>query len=688
MVGVIVNVGNSTQYPIHKIKPIIAKLDEVPVMGPVLMKLCLWAADYYHHPIGEVFAAAMPALLRAGKPTHQSYRTLKLTIDCADIINALPGLSRAPRQASLLNLLSQKQNGMTNQELNEMDYSQSVINGLISRDLIAWYDIEQKTGPFTPDSNIENASPFELNDEQQNAISDIQENPTRATLLFGVTGSGKTEVYLQLIGQLLGQGRQALVLVPEIGLTPQTINRFRSRFNVPIFALHSGLTDSERLIAWQAAASGYAGIVIGTRSAIFTPLLNPGVIIIDEEHDSSFKQQTGFRYNARDLAVLRAQWLKIPVVLGSATPSLESFHNARTSKYQLVELTQRTGNARLANYDILNIRKSDLTEGMSSELIKTIKKHLTAGNQVLVFLNRRGYSPVLLCHECGWIAECNRCDARLTVHYNNLRCHHCLSSKPIPRGCPECRSLALVPLGAGTQRIEQVLNSLFPDTRVIRVDRDSTRAKGSMERVVSEVTAGGPAILVGTQLLAKGHHFPSVTLVAIPDMDSGFYSADFKAIEKMGQLLLQVGGRAGREEKPGVVCLQTHFPNEPVLQTLINSGYAAFAEMVLAERQVNELPPYVYHAIIRAEAVKRDEAINFLQNIVNSLPHNPSAMMLGPIPSLMEKKAGKFRAQLLLCAKLRGPLHHLLSECTSFISSERTNRNVRWSIDVDPTDAL
>ena len=696
MVGIVVNVSDETQYPIHKLKSIKSKIDQTPIISPVLMKLCLWATNYYHHPIGEVFAAAIPSILRAGKPANQQLKKLRLAADIVDLPWELANLTRAPRQKSLLQLISKSAKGITPSELSNLHYSKSVVNALMSRALAEWHENERVLRPFSTNAVLVNDQPFKLSDEQAKAISCIEANAQGTTLLYGVTGSGKTEVYLQIIGNLLRSGKQALVLVPEIGLTPQTIQRFNARFNVPVVAIHSAMTDLERLNAYQAAATGHAGIVIGTRSAIFTPLNKPGAIIIDEEHDSSFKQQAGFRYSARDLAVLRGQWEKIPVVLGSATPSLESYNNAKTKRYALAELTKRAGNARVATYDILNIRKENLTEGLSSALIATMKKHLEAGNQVLVFLNRRGYSPVLLCHECGWIAQCNRCDARLTVHFNNLRCHHCSSAGKIPRDCPGCRSPQLVPLGSGTQRIEQVLNSLFPDTKVIRVDRDSTRAKGSMEKVVSEITSGGPAILVGTQLLAKGHHFPSVTLVAIPDMDSGFYSSDYKAIEKMGQLLLQVGGRAGREEKPGVVSLQTHFPNEPVLNTLISKGYTEFAELILNERMTNELPPYVYHAMIRAEAIKRDEAMNFLSNLTHSLSTNPSTafalsdpstMVLGPIPSLMEKKAGKFRAQLLLSSNQRRSLHQLLTTCIAIITQSKTNQKVRWSIDVDPIDS-
>jgi primosomal protein N' (replication factor Y) len=688
MIGIVLNTASETTYPAEKLKSIGNKLDSTPIISPILIRLCLWASDYYHHPIGEVFSTALPTLLRTGKSASQQLRVLKLTAGTTTVETAIAALTRAPRQRSLLQLIAERDDGVTATELSELEYKRSVVDALIARELVSWHSRDLTLSPFSSAGRISKPAPFSLSEEQRAATICVKQNASRTTLLYGVTGSGKTEVYLQSIGRLLHEGRQALVLVPEIGLTPQTINRFKTRFNVPVVSLHSGMTDLERLNAYRAAATGHAGIVIGTRSAIFTPLLNPGIIIVDEEHDASFKQQTGFKYSARDLAVLRGQWEKIPTVLGSATPSLESYHNAQTKKYALAELTERAGEARPASFDILNIRKADLKEGLSSALVNTMRTHLSAGNQVLVFINRRGYSPVLLCHECGWIAQCTRCDARLTVHFNSLRCHHCSSTAKIPRACPDCNSSQLVPLGAGTQRLEQVLNNLFPNTKVIRVDRDSTRQKGSMEKVVSEVTEGGAAILVGTQLLAKGHHFPSVTLVAIPDMDAGFYSSDYKAIEKMGQLLLQVGGRAGREEKPGTICLQTHFPNEPVLRSLIEEGYTSFAEHLLADRLENELPPYHFQAMIRAEAVNRDEAMKFLGDLAKTLPHLPSTLALGPIPSQMEKKAGKFRAQLLLSSSHRKSLHQLISNCIALITDAPPNRRVRWSIDVDPIDTI
>ena len=688
MVGIVLSTSIETTFPADKLKAIDEKLDATPVISPVLIRLCLWASEYYHHPVGEVFSTAIPTLLRTGKSASEQLRVLKLHAAPKTLDKAIDELSRAPRQRSLLQLVSQSNDGLTQSDISEHEYKRSIVDALIARGLVAWHTRDKTLRRFSTTGTLSKPAPFDLSEEQRAATLCVAKNTSRTTLLYGVTGSGKTEVYLQSISRLLHEGRQALVLVPEIGLTPQTIDRFKTRFDVPVVSLHSGMTDLERLNAYRAAATGHAGIVIGTRSAIFTPLLNPGIIIVDEEHDASFKQQTGFRYSARDLAVLRGQWEGIPTVLGSATPSLESYHNAQTDKYALAELTKRAGEAGAASFDILNIRKADLKEGLSSTLINTMRTHLSAGNQVLVFINRRGYSPVLLCHECGWIAQCTRCDARLTVHFNSLRCHHCASLAKIPRACPDCASSQLVPLGAGTQRLEQVLNNLFPDTKVIRVDRDSTRQKGSMEKVVSEVTEGGAAILVGTQLLAKGHHFPSVTLVAIPDMDAGFYSSDYKAIEKMGQLLLQVGGRAGREEKPGTVCLQTHFPNEPILRSLVDEGYTHFAQHLLADRLANELPPYHFQAMIRAEAVNRDEAMNFLSELTKTLQHVPSTLALGPIPSQMEKKAGRFRAQLLLSSSHRKSLHQLISQCISGITSAPPNRKIRWSIDVDPIDTI
>jgi primosomal protein N' (replication factor Y) len=528
----------------------------------------------------------------------------------------------------------------------------------------------------------------ELNNEQRAAIDTIEDGSTGTSLLFGVTGSGKTEVYLTLIESHLRAGRQALVLVPEIGLTPQTIRRFTNRFSVPVTTIHSGLTDRERLDAWSAARSGQSGIVIGTRSAIFCPLKHPGILIVDEEHDGSFKQQDGFRYSARDLAVVRGQMESIPVVLGSATPSLESWQNATTGKYRKVVLTERATGATQPTYRVINLRDTIETEGFSQQLIDQIGHELGQGNQVLVFLNRRGYAPVILCRSCGWLSQCDRCDARMTFHktMNRLICHHCGSESIIPEQCPACTSTDMVPLGAGTQRVERTLTELFAGSTVLRVDRDSTRGRHAMEELLSEIHNGEPAILVGTQLLAKGHHFPDVTLVAIADMDSGFYSGNYRAEERMAQLILQVGGRAGRAEKPGTVSIQTHLPEQPLFKRLIGQGYAAFADELLDDRRTHELPPFHHHALLRAEAQKAEAPSQFLDDILSGVTPNPSVMLLGPVPATMERKAGRYRYHLLLSSDNRKKLSRTLDQCIAAAEQSRFSRRVRWSVDVDPLE--
>jgi primosomal protein N' (replication factor Y) len=491
---------------------------------------------------------------------------------------------------------------------------------------------------------------------------------------------------------VLEQGRQALVLVPEIGLTPQTVQRFQRRFALPVVALHSGLNDRERLDAWLQARDGQARIIIGTRSAIFTPLAQPGIIIVDEEHDSSFKQQDGFRYSARDLAVVRASNLGIPLLLGTATPSLETLNNARTGRYQHLRLTRRAGSARPPAIHLQDIRGQTLLEGFTQTTLEAIGQTVDAGNQALVFLNRRGYAPTLQCHDCGWLAECGHCDARMTVHQSprHLHCHHCDHQRALPRRCPSCNSSKLQPLGQGTERSEEVLQQRFPHTRILRIDRDSTRNKHAMRDLLAQVHTGEPCILVGTQMLAKGHHFADVTLVVIIDADAGLFSTDFRGPERMGQLLLQVAGRAGREEKPGSVILQSHHTEHPLVQTLMREGYHAFAELILRERQITQLPPYRHLALIRAESKRPDNATEFLRvartHAEQLLPASPHMSYLGPLPAMLERRGDRFRYQLQLNSSARKPLQTLLTQLAERLDTEALSKRVRWSIDVDPQD--
>ena len=549
------------------------------------------------------------------------------------------------------------------------------------------------------------------NREEENR--DTHSNPPLATstvfapaLLEGVTGSGKTEVYLHAIADCLARGQQALVLVPEIGLTPQTLTRFRSRLGVPVHVLHSGLADGERARVWAAAARGEARVIVGTRSAVFVPLPEAGLIVIDEEHDGSYKQQDGIRYHARDFALVRAKTLGVPILLGSATPALETLHNAQSGRYAHLRLRARAGDARPPAVRVLDVRKRPLVAGLSPELLDGLQRCLDTGGQALVFRNRRGYAPVLQCHDCGWSAQCRRCGtperpSPLTVHGGGrrLQCHHCGARQTPPPACPDCAGLALQPQGAGTERIEEALAERFPDVPVLRIDSASTRRKDGLQQQLTRL-GDAPGILVGTQMLAKGHDLPGLTLVAVVGVDEGLFSADFRAGEKLAQLLIQVSGRAGRAARAGTVLLQTHHPEHPLLQTLIHGGYRAFADTELALREAAGFPPFAHLALLRAEAQQAEAPAAFLQAagalLRSRLPHiargaaqpdlAPPVELHGPLPAPMPRRAGVHRAQLLLIAAQRRALHALLDATIPALHALPEARKVRWSLDVDPVD--
>ena len=686
MTGIITEVDASPDVEASRIRDILAVLPDAGDMTAPILSLCLRAADYYQHPPGEVMAAALPGLVRRGESPLGQVRHLALTDE--GLAADLATFNRAPAQKRLMQLL--REAPKSRDTLSRREISAQTIRTLINKNLACWQTGEEP-----------GITPFALGDihyrgitltgEQKNILDqiDLQQN-RRPVLLHGVTGSGKTEIYLRLIESALKQRKQALVLVPEIGLTPQTISRFQNRFDTEISVMHSGLTDRERALGWWQAKTGAAGIILGTRSAIFTPLLHPGVIIVDEEHDASYKQQDGFRYSARDLAVLRGQLEQVTVLLGSATPSLESLHNAETGKYQLLELAERPPGITAETYELIDTRHLEVKHGFSRGLKARIEARLTRGEQVLVFINRRGFAPVMMCNDCRWIAHCRRCDAKLTYHLNSntLVCHHCGSLSHNIISCQSCGGRHVSAIGVGTQRVEQTLSNLFPDFPVYRVDRDSTRRKGSMEDFLRDIDKGEAAILVGTQLLAKGHHFPNVTLVAILDVDSGFYSTDFRAVEKLGQMLLQVGGRAGRADKPGTVLIQTAFANHPLLQQLINRGYREFAVRLLKERRETALPPYTFQAIVRAEANQASVAGGFLTLLAKKAAVPGPAELLGPIPAMMEKRAGRYRQMLIITAPRRALVHQVLSDLASIAESLPEAKKVRWSLDVDPVETL
>ncbi len=685
-IGVLVEKVATSSFKKDSLKPATAALDREPLLTSEDLKLLLWAAAYYQHPPGEVIAAALPVRLRKGeKPVKPEIAGWQLTSAGK---TAQP--THAPQQLKIIQTLTEQPEGISQQVLYALcGNCRPVLRTLEKKGWVEPCEIKPQHILTTPDK-----TKLTLNAAQIDAISAVSTRMPgfNAFLLNGITGSGKTEVYLRLIEEAVAANRQVLVLVPEIALTPQLMQRFQCRINSPIALLHSGLSDREREKAWLAASQGEASVILGTRSAIFTPAPRLGLIIIDEEHDLSFKQQDGFRYSARDLAIVRAQRQGFPILLGSATPSLESLHNAATRRYKNLELPERAGDAKPPKIDLLDIRSAPLNGGLSPALLKLLEKELAAGNQVLLFLNRRGYAPVITCYHCGWLSECPRCDARMTLHLgtNLLWCHHCGHQRRTHRHCPECNSEDLHPLGQGTERLEEVLSQRFPDQPIARIDRDSTRRKGALEKILDEIHSGHYRILLGTQMLAKGHHFPDVTLVGILDVDQGLFGADYRAAERMAQLVEQVAGRAGRANKPGRVLIQTRHPDHPLLQTLVHQGYNAFAQVCLDERRDAQLPPFSYQALLRAESPSAEKSIRFLEDAAEQAKTFNAAGVefWGPVPAPMERRAGRLRAHLLIQANHRSILHKLLSQWIPALSKLKSSRSVRWSIDVDPQEML
>ncbi|MBI2382365.1 MAG: primosomal protein N' [Gammaproteobacteria bacterium] len=687
-VGVLLDSGTVSSRPVEQLKPALELLDEAPLFTPGLLRVLHFAADYYHHPIGEVAELMLPAALRAGAPALLK-QTARWQASAAGLAADLEALARkAPKQAAALSLMRRHGTGVDEGLLRAEELAGPPLKALVGKGLVEPAGAERvETGPLVRET------PPALSGEQAAAVAAVRTGTGfRSFLLEGITGSGKTEVYLQLVADCVAAGRQALILVPEIGLTPQTVQRFEARFSCELVVLHSGLSDGERLAAWLKARSGQARIVLGTRSALFTPLPQPGLVIVDEEHDLSYKQQDGLRYSARDLALVRARSEGLPIVLGSATPALESLHQAQGGRHGHLRLTERAGEAKPPRVGLIDVRKLALDEGLSAPLLAKIREHLDGEGQVLLFLNRRGFSPVLLCHGCGWVAECRRCDARYTLHQEprHLHCHHCDSQRGVPARCPDCGEAALMPLGLGTERLEERLRKHFPDTGLVRIDRDSTRRKGSLAEQLEGIHSGRYRLLVGTQMLAKGHHFPDVTLVALPDMDSALFSSDFRAAERLAQLVTQVAGRAGRAARAGEVVLQTHQPEHPLLHQLLRGGYAEFARSALGEREAARLPPFRHLALLRAEAMKAEEAMGFLAEVKQAARElaGDTVQVLGPAPAPMERRAGRYRAQLLLEACERRPLHALLDGLMPWLETSKSARKVRWSLDVDPQEMM
>lgn len=686
-VGIVVDHHDQPAVERGRLRRVDTVLGAEPAIPAELLTFARWAADYYHHPLGEVLTTLLPApLRRAQEPARSEPAYWRITAAGEEALAA--GLKGQPARQRLLAAIAGQPEGIDTSRMRlVVERYTPPLRALVAAGLVtevappAEAEPEPITGPA-------------LGDEQREATDRIAAaaDHFQAFLLQGITGSGKTEVYLDAIECSLRAGRQALIIVPEIGLTPQLLARFSERLGTPIAVLHSGLADGERLAAWRRAGDGRAQVILGTRSAVFVPLARPGLIVVDEEHDPSLKQQDGFRYHARDLAVMRARQLDIPIVLGSATPSLESLNNVDRGNYQRLRLDQRAGGASQPTLELVDVRRRRLQEGLSEPLCEAMETHLAAGEQVLLFINRRGWAPTLICDDCGWVAECHRCDARMTVHRasDHLRCHHCGAERRLPNGCADCGSTALVQLGQGTERVEAALHARFPDYATERIDRDSTRRRGALAAGLERIRSGRARILLGTQMLAKGHDFPGVTLVGILDADGGLFSADFRGPEQLAQTILQVAGRAGRAQKPGRVLIQSRQPEHPLLQALIAEGYESVAAQLLAERREAELPPAARMALIRAESPDAHaplRALDAVREQVTALAV-PGLACQGPAPAPMERLAGRFRAQLIISSARRGPLHTALGELRPWLEQARATRSVRWSIDVDPIEML
>lgn len=683
-IAFLVAVTECSEVDSEKLKLVLRILDDQPLLSEKDMALLLWAGRYYHHPPGEVIGTAFPVALRQGKAAKLSSPQRYVLTELGHAVNRSE-LTRAPKQQVLLEMF--KAHPALSKNAPQLASAKAIIKQWLAKQ---WLRLEDDVGATLP--AVTKGAEFTCNNQQLAAVTAItgRLDSFAVFLLEGVTGSGKTEVYMQVIRTVLTQGRQVLVLVPEITLTPQLEQRFRERFAVAIAVSHSRLSDGLRQQAWLNVQQGRCPILLGTRSTLFTPFKNLGLIILDEEHDASFKQQDGFRFSARDVAVMRGKLLDIPVVLGSATPSLESLFNAEKKRYRYLHLPERAGNATAPFVQLLDIRNKKMREGLSEQLLAQMRQTLGKQEQVLLFLNRRGFAPTLICHACGWVARCPSCDANLVVHAREalLRCHHCGKEQTLHKHCPACKSPQLTALGLGTERVEKVLAELFPEQTVIRLDRDSTQRKGSLENYLEQINQGQADIVLGTQMLTKGHHFPNVTLVAIIDVDSGLFSIDFHAQERLAQQIVQVAGRAGRADKPGKVILQTRKPEHSLLTTLIHDGYRRFAQMALAERRQATLPPYGYQALLRAEAHDPQAVQDFLRHATNlsKACSDHRVQVLGPIPAPMARRAGLYRFQLLLQSAQRRPLHGLLDTLVEGIGHFKLGKKVRWSLDVDPLD--
>ena len=685
-IGVVIESGVKSLVEESKLRMVDAVLDNEPVLSADLLELFQWTARYYQYPIGRVLCHTIPHFIRRGDALREGVPLVwEACGDAGARANVVASLSRAPVQQRLLALLTER-GPLTEERLsNLLPGWRRPAEALKEKGLVTVCEQAKPSVMMEP-------SPHQLNESQSKVLARLTECDTfECHLIEGVTGSGKTEIYLRVGESVLDRGGQMLVLVPEIGLTSQTVSRFHERYGSVVAVFHSGMSNLERLHSWSRARTGMAKVIVGTRSAMFLPFKSLATIIVDEEHDISYKQQESLRYHARDLAIKRAQLMDIPIILGSATPSLESLCKAMGKQYCHHRLSQRAGDACMPTVEIIDLRGQCLTGGVSSFLIDKIKHCLAREEQVLLFLNRRGYTTQALCHDCGEVWMCINCDVPLVYHLNAnaMRCHYCNYVSSRPKQCIQCGGVDFKDTGIGTERIEEELSAVFPHVGITRVDADVVRHKGELNKRLKEIHSSGARILIGTQMLSKGHHFPQVTLVGILNVDQRLFSLDFRAIERLGQLVVQVSGRAGRGIKPGKVCLQTYHPDNPYLLHLVQDGYADFARHLLTERKRAQLPPYYFLSLVRAEAEKAETATAFLKTV--RVKMKPSAdrhrvCMMGPSPMVFEKRDGRYRAQLLLSAASRASLNRCLNETLPVVGELKNFRRVVWHVDIDPVE--
>ena len=703
IVAVIVGVRKDSNQEPSKLREVEALLDEHPLFSETDLALFRWLASYYHEPLGEVLLSAMPKRLKQGEPEVLLGEPVWRLADNVDI--QLPKNAKLQQRILECFVMAQKasNNYLSRSQLRALSSGwKKIVDDWLTR---GW--LQQQDGKCWQLANFPKLHKHPLNAHQQRAVVQVQQiiqlSRFQPFLLHGITGSGKTEVYLAMIEAVIEQGKQALVLVPEIGLTPQMVERFQAYLQVPVATMHSGMNDKERHCAWYSMKNGDVSVLLGTRSAVFAPFKNLGLCIVDEEHDLSYKQQEGFRYSARDFLVRRAAMENVPIVLGSATPALETLQNVESGRFQKMELPLRAGAGALPKIRVLDIRGEKLQEGVAAPLKAAMKQHLDAGNQVLLFLNRRGFAPVLMCHDCGWQAKCPSCDANMTYHQvgngGYLQCHHCDTQVAEVQQCPQCASKEMVKVGQGTERLEETMQMWFPQKKVLRIDRDSTRLKGSMAEMTDLAKRGEVDILLGTQMLAKGHDFPKVTLVGMLEVDQGLFSCDFRATERLSQLITQVAGRSGRGQRGGEVIIQSRHPQNPILVQLVQKGFLSVAKSLLVERKSAKLPPFRFQILIRAEAHEEDLVRAFLLSVKGGLELAWQELQLadteqldfdlwGPIAAPMLRRQGRYRYQLMMNSGSRKQLHQLLSAIEPAIYKSKLTRKVRWSIDVDPQEMM